>query len=79
MASTLLFDNIRTYIDGGNLVGAVFIDLTKAFDTVSHGTLLGKLNEYGITGIENEWLTNYLFNRSQVVNIKETCFNQKED
>ena len=39
-------------------MGAVFIDLTKAFDTVSHGTLLRKLNEYSITGIENEWLTN---------------------
>ena len=69
MASTLLFDNIRTYINGENLVGAVFIDLTKAFNTISHGTLLGKLNEYGVTGIENEWLTNYLFNQSQVVNI----------
>ena len=77
MASTLLFDNIRTYIDGGNLVGAVFIDLTKAFDTVSHGTLLGKLHEYGITGIENEWLTNYLFNRSQVVNINGIVSNSQ--
>ena len=77
MVSTLLFDNIRTYIDGGNLVGAVFIDLTKAFDTVSHGTLLGKLHEYGITGIENEWLTNYLFNRSQVVNINGIVSNSQ--
>ena len=75
MASTLLFDNIRTYINGENLVGAVFIDLTKAFNTISHGTLLGKLNEYGVTGIENECLINYLFNRNQAVNIDGTISN----
>ena len=37
LASTLLFDDIRRCIDEGKFVGAVYIDLTKAFDTVGHG------------------------------------------
>ena len=77
LASTLLFDNMRSAIDNGNLVGATFIDLTKAFDTVSHSTLLGKLTEYGIKGIEKEWMTNYLFNRKQVVNINGVSSSEK--
>ena len=36
LASRFLFDNIRSAIDNGNLVRATVIDLTKAFDTVSH-------------------------------------------
>ena len=35
IAATLFVDNIRKNIDTGKLVGAIFIDLTKAFDTVS--------------------------------------------
>ena len=34
--STLFVDEIRGEIDRGNLVGAVFVDLSKAFDTISH-------------------------------------------
>ena len=67
LASTLLCDDIRSSIDKGNFVGAVFIDLTKAFDTVGHGVLLDKLFEYGIEGTEIEWFTDYLFNREQYV------------
>ena len=40
IATTLFVDNIRKNIDIGKLVGAIFIDLTKAFDTVSHRVLL---------------------------------------
>ena len=36
LASTLLCDDIRSSIDKGNIIGAVFIDLAKAFDTVGH-------------------------------------------
>ena len=77
LACTFLFDSMRNAIDNGNLIGATFIDLTKAFDTVSHNTLLGKLDEYGIKGIEKEWMANYLFNRKQVVNINGVSSTEK--
>ncbi len=42
-------DTIRRNIDLGQLTGAVFVDLRKAFDTVDHLTLLNKLSAVGIT------------------------------
>ena len=48
-------------IDEGNLVGAVFVDLTKVFDTLSHATLFEKLSQYGIKVTELEWFKDYLF------------------
>ena len=49
------------------IVGAVFLDLSKAFDTVSHSSILSKLPSYGVTNTELKWFTDYLFDRSQVV------------
>ena len=40
----------------GNFLAASFIDLQKAFDTVKHDILLTKLDYYGVTGRENDWL-----------------------
>ena len=67
LAAIHLFDNICESVDSGKLVGAVFIDLSKAFDTVSHSTLLEKLPQYGIEGIEYAWFKDYLFSRKAVV------------
>ena len=47
------------------LVGAIFIDLTESFDTVSYNVLLSKLPAYGIKGVELEWFRNYSFSRKQ--------------
>ena len=52
-------------LDLGRLVGLVFIDLKKAFDTVDHEILCQKLVHYGIQQRELAWFRSYLCNRKQ--------------
>ena len=52
-------------LDLGKLVGLVFIDLKKAFDTVDHETLCEKLEIYGIQHCELSWFKSNLANRKQ--------------
>ena len=47
----------------------VYIDLSKAFDTLDHQILLTKLNNYGINGMANSWFSNYVENKKQIVSI----------
>ena len=49
------------------MVGAVFVDLSKAFDTIGHSILLSKLRAHGILQNELAWFHDYLFNRRQIV------------
>ena len=48
------------------LIG-IFLDLSKAFDTLSHTILLEKLSYYGFRGIASDWIANYLTSRKQFV------------
>ena len=78
LAATLLFDDIRQHVDEGKLVGATFMDLSKAFDTISHSNLLRKLPQHGICDEELSWFTDYLFHRSVVVSY-DSCLSNKQD
>ena len=72
LAATLFVDSIRKNMDNGLYTGAIYIDLSKAFDTIGHASILNKLPEYGIEGNELSWFTNYLFERKQCVYLNDT-------
>ena len=59
---------------------AFFIDLSKAFDTISHDILLSNLENLDIRGIANKWFASYLSERKQYMelfNIKSSSENIK--
>ena len=49
------------------LTGAIFTDLSKAFDSVDHEILISKLESYGLKDIELDWFRNYLTDQKQLV------------
>ena len=51
-ATTLFTDQIRTNMDKGQLTDAVFIDMSKAYNTISHASIINKLPSCGISGAE---------------------------
>lgn len=68
-AVTLLTDIVSAHLDGGRSCVGVFLDLAKAFDTVSVPILLRKLEDCGIRGTALSWFSSYLSERSQCLRI----------
>ena len=56
-------------MDSGELIGAIYLDLTKAINTIGHNVLTEKLPNFGIRGKSLDWFVDCLFNRSQTVEI----------
>lgn len=64
-----IVDKIHEAIEKGMFSCEIFLDFSKAFDTVNHAILLRKLEHYGIRGIAKEWFISYLSNRKQFTSI----------
>ena len=62
-------DILKTSIDNNLITCGVFLDFSKAFDTVNQEILLRKLYKYGVRGKTLDWFTSYLTNRTQYVKL----------
>ena len=58
-------DSILANFDQGEIVVGIFIDFSKAFDSLDHDILLQKIYCYGIRGFMYDWIKSYLKGRSQ--------------
>jgi Reverse transcriptase (RNA-dependent DNA polymerase) len=77
-ATFQLLGKVISALENNKQAGAVFCDLSKAFDVLDHELLLGKLASYGITGTGAEWFRSYLTGRSQRVKIGASGFSSWE-
>ena len=62
-----LYDKISEAIDKKEVAVGVFLDLSKAFDTVNHDILFKKLEHYSVRSIALNWMKSYFSDRQQFV------------
>ena len=67
-----LIEEWKSGLDNGNYVGAVLMDLSKAFDCIPHDLLIAKLSAYGFDRPALKYLYSYLKGRRQCVRINGT-------
>lgn len=69
-ATLFLLENIKSMMDKGGIVGAIFLDLKKAFDTVNHGILINKLASFNFSNDTIKWFDSYLKERTNYVKVQ---------
>ena len=65
-------NKVANAVDCQKHLARIFLDLSKAFDTLDHAILLSKLEACGITGTAHQWVTDYFRNRMQYVQIVDS-------
>ena len=74
-ALTSFADEVLLNVEQGKLCGAVFLDVTKAFDTVDHRILLRKLSKIGLCENSLQWFCSYITDRKR----RTCCGNELSD
>ena len=62
-----LNNSVLDAMDGGEVAGMLFLGMSKAFDSINHKILLGKLEHIGLAARSLRWFKSYLADRRQCV------------
>ena len=62
--------NLAKHLDNRSQIDTILLDFSKAFDKVPHQRLLHKLQYYGVIGYTANWISDFLLNRTQRVNLE---------
>ena len=63
------FEEVTSMLDQGGGVDMIYLDYSKAFDSVPHRRLIAKLQAYGIKGKVSAWVSDFLIGRRQQVKV----------
>ena len=77
-ALLVMIEKWKTILNKKLKVGALFMDLSKAFDTLDHSLLLAKLSAYGFDNNSLSFVRSYLTNRIQRCKIENHFSNWRE-
>ena len=69
---TFILEKWKNILEKGKYFGAVFVDFSKAFDTINHDLLIAKLEAYGFSNNALLFMLSYLKSRSQRVSINSS-------
>ena len=72
LAAPEIEDRIKLEKDREKIIFSIFLDLSKAFDTLNHDVLSTELQYYGIQGVALNWFQSYLTKRTQHVQYIDT-------
>ena len=78
LAALELMDRLCKDMDQGPIPANIYIDLSKAFDTLVHEILLKKLAYYGVVGIAQTLFKEYLTERFQYEQFNDSCSSKKK-
>lgn len=73
LAITSVLNKIMNAIENKQISIGIFLDLSKAFDTVNHNILITKLEHIGVRGLALDWFRSYLADRKQFVSFNSSC------
>ena len=73
-----MFEKWKRALDKGEYVSALFMDLSKVFDTINHDLLIAKLKAYGFSKEALKLMKSYLRNRKQKVQINNKFSSERD-
>ena len=72
LAALECVDRIKLEMDQKKIPFSIFLDLSKAFDTLNHDIFITKLRYFGIEGVASNRFQSYLTKRTQYVQYNDT-------